>query len=379
MCDKLKYYEEFKKKGVQIEKFRDGIFYFLLKKDGKEYKLIFRTSQIEKHIKSRFLDEEDLIKSGLLDYQLLKGYEAIYSPTNRNIECQLIGLNSTEYENLCQHNPEFIAKFNPYGDIINLPSKNLISNAFNMKISIGYCSKEFKTLLKCKHPIYSIKNDIFSLNISDTDINSHEEALDKLTKFGLSALFSISTELHIKLNLLNDQPRSNYRWFVDEDIAMTADAELPNIVNKYDVKPLSYYLNANICNELPFYQFLQYYHSFEYYLPKSGGELKNLEDLFSQCLNKQSIYNYIKNRSKLKSYYFDNNGYKKISKAGIKHSKSISFDTIAKRVYEIRNAIAHSKSGENKIEPNEENFGLIRNDIKLIKFMVEQILIKKRI
>lgn len=405
MCTGLKFNAVFKKMGISIDKSRNGEFYFYLPKKGEKYRLKFHKSQ-----------EEGLINSGLLKYKLLKGYEAIYSPIKRNIECQLTGMNSTEYENLCHYISDYNPVYSDESDMIELPPiVNLIYNSFDVKLFIGYCSKAFQTLLKCKHPIHSINNNIFSLTISDTDINSHQEALEKLTKFGLSVLFSISSKLHINLNLLNDQPRSNYRWFenFDEESAMLSDAELPNIKNIYKFEPLSYYLNANVCDELPFYQFLQYYHCFEYFFPecrvmrnnsnltlvnktnclrslinfvlkflkkkKFGGELEDLNYLFSKYFEEKKLYDYIKTYSVLRKYYFETNNYNKLSKFEIKHSKSISLKKLAKRFYKIRNAIVHSKSDENRIEPNEENFVLLRNDIKLVKYMVEQLLKKTKL
>ncbi|MDD3049620.1 MAG: hypothetical protein PHR06_00575 [Candidatus Cloacimonetes bacterium] len=356
-----------------------------------------------------------MINSELLEYELLKGYEAGYSLNKRKIECQLSGLNEIEYENLCHYISNFDPSYSDEGELNNSPPlMNTIDNSFGVTLSIGYCSKAFIKLLEYKHSILSLKSDIFTLIISDADISSHQEAFENLSKFGLSVLFSISCKLHIDLDLLTDQPRTINNWseLYDIEFAMQCSARLPKIDHTYDIEPLKYYLKANMSSNLPFYQYLQYYHCFEYYFPEyrilrklshsnsgkktklldirdkflsifskrktNGGELEDLKFVFNRCLIKSDVLNYIKTNRLLHNYYFKKL-FKKISSKEIIMSDSISLDKIAIRFYDIRNSIVHSKSKEKRIESNEENYGLIRNDIRLIKYMVEQLLITKKV
>ena len=405
MNKELKYSKEFETREINVEKGLHDNFSFYLPKNGKNYKLQFHKNE-----------EKKLIESGLLDYELIDGYEAIYSVSKETIECQL-SLISHDYEYLCENLELFDPRYSEEGDLTNAPQIPIeIENGFNVKITIGYSSDSFKNYFCCKG--LSFYKDIFTLKISDIQLKDHIDALNKLTEIGLSVLFSISRDLQFSIVLINDQPSRDRFSFIKlkEDAALLSDAKLSIIAKHYHIKPLGYLLNANVCNELPFYQFLQYYHCIEYFFTiyagsrfkkdivnkisthqlsnndysnienaleslfkKSKGftnELECLKDVFFDCLDAGDINSYIKTRRDLKSYYLTSNNYNLISSEEIKESQSVSLDKLARRIYDIRNSIAHAKSDEKTIELNELNINLLKKDIKLIKYLAEQILIK---
>jgi hypothetical protein len=361
--------------------------------------------------------EKCIVESGLLDCSLINGYEAIYSETNKTIECQL-SLIESEYEYLHYFQSDFNPCYDENGVSKNPPPDTFeIENSFGVDITIGCSSRAFNALTECKGLSIYNKNPQYTLKISNIHLNDYEDALENLTKIGLSVLFSISKDFQISIILKNDQPSriAFPAWVYDVDSALLSDAKLSNITKHYDTKPLSYLLNANVCNEMPLYQFLQFYHCIEYYFTKHAGssikkniidtiskyadshdnfsdieralietfkkkvylkEEQCLKDVFNDCIDAQNIDSYITNRDELKSYFLDTKDYESISLVDLYKTESISLDILAKRIYEIRNSIVHAKSDERIIEINEHNMSLIMNDIKLIKYIAEQVLIK---
>lgn len=408
MCNDLKHNSYFKIRSIKVEKDSTGGYLFYLSKNKNPFELRFNVKQ-----------EEKLIESGILDYKLIDGYEAIYSPSKKIIECQL-SLNQNDYESLCDHLDVYSPIFSEEGEIINLPPNSTdIMNDLNFHISIGYCSNAFSILQACKGLSKSERDTLFTLVISEIQMTNHKEAIDHLTKIGFSTLFSIANDLQINIVLINDQPTRDRFWSyrIDEDRVLRADADLLLKITKYyDIKPLSYFLNANKCSELPFYQFLQYYHCLEFYFTiyagsrfkndiikeisthtlsntdysnietalenlfnKSKGfakEIECLKDVFFGCLDANNINSYINTRRNLKSYFLTTKNYSKISSEEIKDNNCISLNKLARRIYDIRNSIAHAKLDEKRIEPNYTNIKLINNDIRLIRFIAEQVLKK---
>lgn len=411
----------FEKKDVKI-KCGDpgkGLFYFSLKKNTVEFKFL-----------SKISEAEEIAKSGLLDYKLVEGYEAIYSPKLEKIECQLKNIDEAYYEELCCHLTDYEQNFNRYGEQISYPpTKVNIENAFYIEISIGYYSEPFKQMLKSKHSEYVFENQSkFTLKISKSNIQTHKKAKRTLSEIGNSVLFEIDTNLKIPIMLLPDQPMTKHyigEYTIDPEAAALCDAELHKLDCKYIAEPTSYFLTANVTNDLRFYQFLLYYHCLEYFFPKYSclhlekpikkvlnnitekkinneqivhqilnqirktkkreSELDILKVLINSCFDKKEddILNYIENRERLKQYFLEGNDYRGISpkpifKVDEGKNKNISLNQIAKRIYNIRCAIVHKKedSEKNKIYPTLKNFKLITHDLELLKYIAEKVIVE---
>jgi hypothetical protein len=370
MCNDLKHYKEFEKRNIKVEKDTSQIesYFFYLKENDKPYKLKFEKK-----------NEDKLIKSGLLDYNLVAGYEAIYS--NSEIECQL-SMNEYDFINLCTHLlSNYYPEYDDDGDIIDLPDRTPIENNFGCKISIENASEAFATYQECKG--IKGKNNIFTITIiiSNKELISHDDAKTILKEIGLSTLFVISTNLNLDLILMNHRPIYTI-WdpIKMHNTAMSFGVEPPNISKRYDLNPMSYFLNANKCSELPFYQFLQYYHCLEYYFPQySGNEQTCLKELFLNCLIDIDIKHFINTINCLKDYYLNSENYLSISNKKISWNKDKNYliSKLAVRIYNIRNSIVHSKEGKKKIEIDKINPDFFRYEIMLIKFIVEKIIITK--
>lgn len=371
---------EFEKKDVKI-KCDDpgkGLFYFSLKKNTGEFKFLSKISEAEK-----------IAKSGLLDYKLVEGYEAIYSPKLEKIECQLKNIDEAYYEELCCHLTDYEQNFNRYGEQISYPpTKVNIENAFYIEISIGYYSEPFKQMLKSKHSEYVFENQSkFTLKISKSNIQTHKKAKRTLNEIGNSVLFEIDTNLKIPIMLLPDQPMTKHyigEYTIDPEAAALCDAELHKLDCKYIAEPTSYFLKANVTNDMRFYQFLLFYHCLEYFFPNYTNSQINkeknvLKKLINDCLEKNDIINFIKNRNRLVKYFIASKKYKEISEEPIYgNGKTISLDKIALRIYDIRNAIVHQKDDPtmNKIDPTLKNFSLITHDIELLKYIAERVIVE---
>jgi len=386
---------------------------FSLPKNDKPYDLQFLKSQ-----------KLDLKESGLLNYKMIYGYEAIYSESDRIIECEL-SLTYNEYEELCYKLHEFHPSYShETGDLLDDPPERVnLLNDWNVEISIGYCSDIFRTFLVCKGLLRSNAISSFTIIISGKDIANHADAVNVLKKFVLSSLYSITTTLKTSIALKHDIPSKSIKFspgdIKTEDLLDSGfEAVLDKLSKTFDIEPISYYLKANECNDLLFYQYLQYYHCIEYYYPKyigvrfkneikdlilTNGESSNqilkidsildlkfkkfgnfkkevecLKDLFSVCLEVDSILRFIDRRTSLKKYYLLTKKYTYISPNEIIENSSISLDKIATRFYAIRNSIVHAKKDEFTITPSESNFDLLKNDIKLLKYIAEVIIEKNK-
>lgn len=406
-------FTEFIRKGIEckIDKNHPDLFQFTIKKDNKKVNFISDISESTK-----------IADSGLINYKLIDGYEAIYSSSLGIVECQLGNFSEDDYEKLCCYMTSYKQRFDNDGNPISTPPSEIIfNNEFKAQISIGYYSKPFKQFLALKHNEYIFKRqNKFTLKISDIIVNSHDEAKKNLKEFGYSVLFEIDINYYISITLQQDQPntkRNIHEYIIDEEMASAIDNDLDDMQIIYPSEPTSYFLKANVTHDLRFYQFLLFYHCLEYYFPqysylylkdpiekvfdinsnKNGAsndildvirnklKVENERDLLKVLLNycfDQSILdinNYIEKDDILKKYFINSTEYKAISEKPIySNGKIVSLDNIALRIHDIRCAIAHKKNDprKNKLYPNLRTFELIKHDIKLLKYIAKTVIEK---
>ena len=417
---KNKQFEEFIKKGIEckIDKNNPDSFNFSLIKGKGKIEFISDVS------KSKIIAD-----SGLLDYKLIDGYEAIFSQRLGIIECQLGNFYEYEYESLCESLTNYKLEFNLNEEQTSEPPLYLsFKNNFNVKISIGYYSKPFKKLLELKHDEYEFKRqNKLTIKISLNKLKKHDEAKKVLEEIGNSALFEININYQTSITLQQDKPntkRNNFEYIIDKEMALAIDNDLDDLQIIYPSEPTSYFLKANIMHDLKFYQFLLFYHCLEYYFPqysylylkdpidkvlkgnsnnniKKNGVVNEILDVIRNkskvereedvlkvlinCSFDESIEDinfYINNQDRLKEYFITSTEYNAISKKPIYGSdKIISLDKIALRIYDIRCAIVHKKNDpkKDKLYPNLRTFELIKHDNELLKYIAENIIKKHAI
>ena len=377
-------FEEFTKKHItyKIDKNNPDLFHFSLKKGNIDIKFTSEIFQANK-----------IAKSGLLNYELIDGYEAIYSSSLRIVECQLGNFSEDDYEELCCYMTSYEQQFDHDGNLISSPPSEIIfDNECKAKISIGYFSKPFRQLLALKHNDYvSKRQNKFTLKISLNKLKKHDEAKKKLEKFGYSLLYEIDINYFISIILQKDQAitkRNLYEWNIDKESVMALDNEWNNLKLIYPHEPTSYFLKANIMHDLRFYQFLLFYHCLEYYFPdlidqtKSNKEIYLLTRLIEDCVQQNDVKNFINNRKRLSKYFIKNTTYKEISDYPIYGTgRIVSLNKVSLRIYDIRCSIVHKKndSRKNKLYPNLKTFELIKHDNELLKYIAEKVIKKHSI
>ena len=372
-------FKEFEKRfiGYKIDENYPDLFHFSLKKANDKI-----------HFFSNVSESNKIINSGLLDFELIDGYEAIYSTSHGIVECQLGNLDEDDYEKLCCYMINHDQDFSSGGDTISIPPSEIpFKNDFDAKISIGYYSKPFNKLLELKHNDYVFKRqNKFTLKISNAVFANHDEAKKVLEEIGNSLLFEICINYYISIILHQDQPntkRNSYEYIIDKDRAIASETDLGKLKVKYPSEPTSYFLKANIMHDLKFYQFLLYYHCLEYYFPnytnsQNDKEKIVLKRVITDCIQQKDIINFINNRDRLVKY-FKSTIYKKISKEPIYgNGKTVSIDNIALRIYDIRCAIVHKKNDPRKniLYPSLQTFELIKHDNELLNYIAENIIKK---
>lgn len=258
-----------------------------------------------------------------------------------------------------------------------------------------------------------------TLKLSGLNVRHHDKALEILRKSADSLLFQLDLLAGVPFILRKERRRNNQRIMRRAGRGTKIDLQFP--VSEFDSAPLSLYWYGRSADEMPLLQFLAYYQVVEFYFPvysqseaqrklkvilknptfrgdrdadiarllaaihvsrsgAFGDERSQLRATMLECIDAESIREFIENDTTLKEFYLTGSKSLPFHKIPIANESLDLRGDIAERIYDIRCRIVHTKSdgrdaaGE-LLLPFSKEAELLGPDIRLVRYVAQQVLI----
>lgn len=399
--------------------------------DGITYKyIVFKFPVARTNEEIKIYDDDDIdciINSNILKYRGISNYEAIWSKDLNCIECEIQNPNSLFPNRILMNRlSRFLEVIDEYVDktLGKTPTELMLFSNDNIKVSIGYSSKEFMLLSTYKDGrridlSSEITRHRTTLKIEQIKVNTEDDARRALEKISNSLLYQIDLFHNFTLTLT---PRRISR---DERMKRirkndTIGLESPQIkLNyEYDNVPMSLYWFAQSNTTSPIFMYFALYQVLEYYFPiystinvKSkiqniikdpkfnvntdtdimrllntvkfnhsgsfGDEREQLDTTLRHITSGEDIIQFINEHEHLKEYYTNRDSLKLADKK-LKLTDEIGIiKDLAERIYDIRCRIVHNKASETnkKILPITKEADYLINDVEVLKFVARKAII----
>ncbi len=358
-------------------------------------------------------------------FRFLKSLEGIWSEEKETIEVEVSNINlqnSRFLDRLAEIvKPSGIEDEEKEQELTNIE----LPSIGDLKISIGYCSKEFALLTSSRtREIFHRSLRKISIKIRGAKISNHDAAKDLIEKIANSIFFQIDMRFEIPLSLQSQRKSWVERINSSERKKSIIDqhAIISEPKYEYDNEPMSLYWYAKESFSMPIFQYLAYYQSIEFYFSvyssyeakqkiqslikdprfdpnrdtditkiisnirisnggKSfGSEREQLKSTIELCISNEEFLDFFKSDQDRFNFYSDNKG-KTLSnhKISVKSEKSDFVAQVAARIYELRCRIVHSKASEGDFDvllPYSSDVMKMNFDIELIEFISRKVLIR---
>lgn len=286
-----------------------------------------------------------------------------------------------------------------------------ISNSNGFNVEIGPASPAFHALCETTTP------RTVTLKFSGVQAKKHDSVLDIIQKVSGSLLFQI--ELMSGLALILRRHRKINHKHEDSKAPVPLDVKFPD--REFDHAPLSLYWYALSASGMPLLQYLAYYQVIEFYYPvysqaeahrrlKSilrnptfrtekdsdisrllsaiqvsrsgafGDERAQLKATIDECIDDGDLREFLRGDEEC-STFLSSKSRLADTKLSIANGDSELKGEVARRIYELRCKIVHTKSDsrDSDIElllPFSKESDLMHHDIQLIKYVAQQVLIR---
>lgn len=258
-----------------------------------------------------------------------------------------------------------------------------------------------------------------TLKLSGLSIKQNDKAVDILQRSADSLLFQLDLLAGVAFILRKERRKNSPRMIRRTRGDAKIDLQFP--VSEFDSAPLSLYWYGRSADEMPLLQFLAYYQVVEFYFPvysqseaqrklkvilKSptfrgdrdadiarllaaihvsrsgafGDERSQLRATMLECVDPDSIREFIESDSVLKEFYLTGSKSLPFHKIPLANVALDLRGDIAERIYDIRCRIVHTKSdgrdaaGE-LLLPFSKEAELLVSDIKIMRYVAQQVLI----
>ena len=367
------------------------------------------------------------MQSSFSKYRGIKNYEAIWSAELGCIECEiqeprlmapirfLLRRLARSFK-VCE-------EFRDERGITNA-SKVLLFENESIKITVGYCSKEFAFLSSYKegrHIDFETVNERFRLTIriENRTVSTEEDARNLLEKIANSLFYQIDVLYGFAITLAARRISREERLTRAKRGSQKEIREVNlRLDYEYDRVPMSLYWFAESNTTSPIFMFFALYQVLEYYFPiystieikerirnlmkepgfdvnlepdmmrllktmssnninNLGDEREQLDNVLRHVISGEDISRFINDREHLKVYY-SGKDFKKLSDKKLRLDDTIGLiEDLALRIYDIRCRIVHNKASEStkKILPITKEEHLLRNEIELLKYIVQRTII----
>lgn len=394
--------------------------------------LIFELAIARESDEIRIYDDDDYIDgilgSNICKYRGISKYEAIWSNELHIIECEVVA--STNIP------PHFIFRrlsrlLVPEENMVleneNENEENINIALFindNIKVSLGYSSKEFTILCSNKdrrryYDLEDIKRFRLTLKIDNINVSTHEEAIKLLEKISNSLFYQMDLLYETTITLSPRRENIKNRLTKNRKLHNSdIDCKKLNLDYEYDDIPMSLYWFAKNSIYSPIFQFFAFYQAIEYYYPiyaisEAKEKIKNTikdpkfninrdadilkllnlintnkrndygderEQLYTTLLkitSGEEIINFITENEYLNDYYSGKNA-KNLSSEKLRLTDNVGIiSDVTKRIYDVRCKIVHNKASESdsKILPLTREVEYLKYEIDLLEFIVRKAII----
>lgn len=351
-------------------------------------------------------------------YKYVLGYEAIWSEEDDVVECQVDcarAFGFWERTLLKLINPEVQMSFTR-NEIFSLE----IPYEGKEKITISQSSNVFSCLFSFRNKTrFKLRRlQPTTMRIQGANVKTHADALKIIKGLMSTICFQLDCTAGIPLQLFAEQQDLSKK----NNILSEENFKVPSFYFAYDVEALALFWNARSLFGLPLGQYLAFYQTIEFYFTvysyrdaqqriknllkepnfdvskdkeiskilnivkfnnssnSFGNEYEQLKATLKHCIDKNDFKQFIEGEL-LERDSFNNKNAKKIAKSAINiqyEDADVLFSEIAKRIYEIRCRIVHTKGVQDNVEtlhPLSNEVRFISFDLKLIEFVAKKILI----
>jgi len=320
--------------------------------------------------------------------QGIDGYMAIFSPEARFVEALLETPRTDErYEYLSN----YLRKVS-FGVQMAAPLIELSCNSgqfIGTVIKVGPSTDIFKALLSLRSGRYDWWHQGYlSLQIHGPDVNQHHKAKSILELISNSLFFEldISHDIHLGLSRGSENymghPAST-RQLGDQTL-LEPPQEFPD--KQYDHQAMQLYWYARGAKGMPLIQYLAFYQVLEHHYPRfiaslqDSKERKLLIATLKSCISQEELTKFLTKSPNHKSF-FASKAAKQISehRPSLRSSNSYLIEEVARRIYDIRCRIVHTKSSgkstqSSPILPFSEEAELLRYDLELVQLCARKVL-----
>ncbi|SDU56518.1 hypothetical protein SAMN04489801_4481 [Pseudomonas mandelii] len=255
-----------------------------------------------------------------------------------------------------------------------------------------------------------------SLKISNIKIAHHDETLERLNNIAGALLFQLDLESGVPLVLKRQREPREYRRLAK--VEKLPDLKFPT--SEFESAPLSLYWYGRSAVGMPLLQFLAFYQVIEFYYPRYaeyeahrklkavlkhptfrgdrdsdvakllnvisvsrsgafGDERSQLRATLDECLHNDELRRFLLENPEREQFYSNKakSAYHKVSLAG--DEAELRAD-VARRIYDIRCKIVHTKSDTRDVEvelllPYSKEADQLKHEIELVQFVAQQVLI----
>lgn len=360
---------------------------------------------------------EDLLRvveAPFEEYSFLSGLEALCSYSGGIIEAGIksigagfVSSNAT-FRRIFGRSAHMDLASDEYKLVLEAPGDS------DIKIELSPCSQSYLALVSRSRPTN------LTIKISGLNIRQHDKALEVLEKYAGSLFFQLDLSIGIAYGLARQHKRvpSGSRTRV---LGPPAKELLQFPTTEFDNAPLSLYWYGRSAEAMPLLQFLAFYQVIEFYFPiysqseaqrklktilkdptfrgdrdadvarllsaihvsrsgAYGDERSQLKATIIECVDSDSIRNFISNDITLKDFYLAGSKSLPYHKIPVANAALDLRADIAERIYDIRCKIVHTKSdsrdlGGELLLPFSKEAELLGRDIKLIQYVAQSVLI----
>lgn len=414
--------EKLKEAGIEIEELEREIFSEEDKTEIIKYD-VAKFPCARDFIPIRFSDrieEKDYLQSDFEYFKFIEDFEAIWSPKNKVIECELQPVTrfGAHPHYLMRRLARALGEENEETE--EYSRFEFDESDDHIKVSLGDASLEYAILsfLKEKRPRFEFARRRPTIRIENIDISKHDKAKSVLEKIGNSVLFKLDMTGNIGFKLVEDRDirRSYFRRKKSE---YDLDKSFPTY--EYDSEPMSLYWYAKSAIGMPLLQFLALYQILEFYFPifsqkdahhqiknlikdprfnpnkdsditkilsaisqnknqlGFGSELEQLKSTLINCITNEELRETIENDEDMMEFFKDKKSKGLSSKnLNIINKAADLVNECAERIYEIRCRVVHIKASDKNYElllPSSPELKHLVYDITILETIAKKVLV----
>ncbi len=385
--------------------------------------LEIQAGRTQVHLRVEADDVDNLAQIPFEQLRFVDGYYAVYCPAEGWIEVLVESVGHPHplsgFRRLHRLTGG-LPRGGPSARADDLGPINVADSEREVDLRIGAISEVTKTLLDLSELTVGdlqLQRGL-SLKIEGLELERHDGAVKAIQGLANAFLFEIELMTDIAFHVPPQRGPRRPRWAFAPKEKITLD--MPRI--EYDADPLSLYWYSRVAEDMPLLQFLALYQCIEYYFPvysareaqqvlrttikdprfnfdrdidvatllqdlrisRGGGYGSEVEQLISvveTCALDRELLTFLSERDDRKEFYANKDSYGVISKIRVPLGESASdrLQSIAKRLYDIRCRIVHSKADQDHaiavILPFSKEAQMLTHDIALARFVARKTLV----